>query len=213
MTNMQKVQWYGGDGATKALEFLTKKSYGGQSVKKEEKKMEISGQKVIDKKPKRKLGHRKVTPAHQSSKHRDSDGAASTSSAYPPNQQALTQKRPRALSSAVTKDSPQRKKGKYDDDTISGESMEDPQPQHLNKGKGKELASDIDYDMSTDPPYSTGSEEILAPNSDEVDDVEMSAEHPAVGSGLVRTDSDEDDDVVMSADQPAVGSGSVSPPP
>ena len=38
MTNMQKVQWYGGDGATQAFEFLTKKSYGNQSVKQEEEK-------------------------------------------------------------------------------------------------------------------------------------------------------------------------------
>ena len=114
MTNMQKAKWYGGDGVVKAFDFLTKKSYGSRSIQKEEIKKEIKAQKLIDKKTKRKLGVRQKF----SLDHPDS-GSASTSSAPPANQLSLAQKRPRALSSAVAKDAPQHKKGKYDGDTTS----------------------------------------------------------------------------------------------
>lgn len=184
MTNMQKVEWYGGDGATKAFDFLTKKSYGNQYVKQEEEKAEVKAQNVIDKRPKRKPGHQKVTPALRVSKHLDSDVAASTSSAYPPSQLGLTQKRPRALSSVVTKDAPRHKRSKYDD-TLSSESMDNPQPKSTNrdKGKDKELTSDRDEEMTTDPPNSNDSEGIvLVPDTDEDHDVVMSTEPPPAGS-------------------------------
>lgn len=180
MTNMQKARWYGGDGVVKAFDFLTKKSYGSQSIQKEETKKGIRAQQVINKKAKRQLGvHQKVMFNHP-----DSDGSASTSSAPPSNQLSVIQKRPRALSSAVDKDAPQHKKGKYTDDTTSSEGIEDPQPRQINKSKGKELVSDRDEDeeMSTDPPTSNGSEgQVLVPNSD--DDIDMGTESPAAGSG------------------------------
>ena len=72
--------------------------------------------KFIDKKAKIKIGWTlKGYFGTSPSKYLDSDAAPSTSSAYLPNQLALTQKQPRALSSAVTEDAPQHKKGKCDD--------------------------------------------------------------------------------------------------
>ena len=179
MTNMQKAKWYGGDGVVKAFDFLTKKSYSSRSVQKEEVRKGIKAQQVINKKTKRQLGvHWKISPDHPDS------GSASTSSAPPANQLSLTQKWPRALSSAVAKDAPLHKKGnlKYDGDTTSSEGIEHPQPKQKNKGKEKALASDIDEDieMTTDIWTSNESEgKVLVPDTD--DDVEMSTEPPPAG--------------------------------
>jgi hypothetical protein len=180
MTNMQKVTWYGGDGVAKAFDFLTKRSYGNQSIKQEEMKIEIRAQKVVDKKAGRRSGgRRETTLAFQVPDHHDSD---KSSSPPPANQLSLTQKRPRALSSAVANDAPQHKKGKYfnttsSEDILSSEDMESPQPKKSNKGKGKALTSgeDEDSEMSFEPSTSNKSEgEVLVPDSDA--DVEMSTE-------------------------------------
>ena len=191
MTNLQRIKWYAGDGAVKAFDILTKKTYGSQSVKREEIKKEIRAQQIIDKKPKRRLGVRQRVRLN----HPDSDQQASTSSAPPPNQQSLTQKRPRTSSSAVAKDAPQHKKGKFDGDT-SSEGIEGPQPRQTDKGKGKALESERDEDaeMTYNPPTSASNEsdgkgeEVLVPDTD-------------------------DDNVMMSTSSSPIRTGSMSPPP
>ena len=144
MSNLQRSQWYGSDGMSKAYDFLSKSSFGNQAIDKDQKKQEMRAQKMIDNKAKKRVGQRN-TLAEDEAISRFSPGPS-------------TQKRPRAISSSdVAKEAPPHKRGRSDGATSpsSDEEMKDA-VQPLDKGKGKVLVPDSDEDMDKEK-YSSDS--------------------------------------------------------
>jgi hypothetical protein len=131
MSNLQRSEWYGSDGMSKAYDFLSGGSFGNRTVEEEKRKSALKAQRVID----LRANKRPITSKN--------DDEATTSS-------GAQQKRPRP--SYSKQDFPKKKsRSVIDIDVV----MDDLEPS-LVKGKDKAsiiLAPDSDSDDPDNPDH------------------------------------------------------------
>jgi hypothetical protein len=138
MTNMQRSNWYGSDGMSKAYDFYAKNSYGIKVVQEEERRLEIKAQRVLDNKAKKRARNQNTSEENKIL-NRFSPGPSGPS----------TQKRPR--DATHVNDTPPRKRGRHNgDDSSDDEEIDDTaqKGKGTRKGKGKEVIDLDDMDVS-----------------------------------------------------------------
>lgn len=132
MSNLQRSDWYGNDGMSKAYDFSSKSSFGNMLIQDQQKKQVIKAQKLINNKAKKRGQHRNTT---------EEDAAISQFSPGP-----STQKRSRVSS---LDNAPPQKRGKHSGNLSSDDEMDKNKKKEKGKGKSKAIASDTDDEMVT----------------------------------------------------------------
>lgn len=138
MTTMQRSDWYGSDGMSKAYNFSMKSSFGNQAIEEEERKRDVKAQKVIDAKAKKRVRFNKQNTAAEDDAISRIDPSGST------------QKRGGAAS---LEGASSRKRGKYAKN--AGSSSDDEVPSGKGNKKATVLAPDSDDNMEGEFSHST----------------------------------------------------------